>query len=279
MFKTREVWVAAVSLFLLALVVYFLPNMTLDPWNIFNPRKFSALVLSLATLEFFGYVVARLIGERRSLLLVGFLGGLVSSTAVLVSSARQAAKYHGRWRNLLRAALAAKVASIFALLLIVALVSESLFENIVWPVMACSLVGVFQLILLSRKKDPHPTDIVIKSPLDWIGVLRLSLLLAGILALLSLSKFYFGESASMALSFVSGLFELQGVALANATLYDQGQIVLQTASFHIVLAIIASLVAKAVMAWVLCGTHFARSISLIFGSMALVLGLTHFILR
>ncbi len=56
---------AAISLLLIAVIVVDLaPNTTIDPWNLFNPRKFGYLVLTLATLEFSSYIILKVIGEN-----------------------------------------------------------------------------------------------------------------------------------------------------------------------------------------------------------------------
>lgn len=253
---------AALFLFLSAVVVVNLvPDTPVDRWGIFNPRKFGYLVLVLASIEFLSYVLAKVVGERKGLLVTGFLGGFVSSTAVLLSSARQAAASPGHWRTLLSSVLAANLASFLELLLIVLLVSVPLFTRLLLPMGAGLVVGGALLALLARHKEKSAASLKVKSPLDWIGVLRLAIALAAILALISFTKLWLGESASMAVSFMTGLFELHGVSLANATMFSHNQIELQTASLNIYLAIVASILAKIAIAWAISGKTFAKALT------------------
>lgn len=257
---------AALLLFLAGVVVINLvPDKTIDPWKIFNPKKFGYLVLLLASLEFLSYVIAKIIGTKRGLLLIGFLGGFISSTAVLLSTARKAKEAPKQWRTLLASAVAAKLAAIIELILIVYLVSPFLLYNLAWSLMAAVVVGAAALAFLTRGTFDHDNEVIaIKSPLDWKGVLRLSVMLGAILAMISISKIQLGENASTAASFLTGLFELHGASLANATMHAQNQIALTAAGFNILLAIVASLVAKIVMAWIVGRGTFTKILTITF---------------
>ena len=61
----------------------------LDPWQALNPRSLWLLVLLISGLSLVGYVLPRLLGAHRGLPVTGLTGGLVSSTAVTLSFARQ----------------------------------------------------------------------------------------------------------------------------------------------------------------------------------------------
>jgi uncharacterized membrane protein (DUF4010 family) len=265
---------AALLLFLSTVVIINLvPDKIIDPWGIFNPKKFGYLILILASLEFLSYVLAKVLGVNKGLALVGFLGGFVSSTAVLLSSSKQAAKNPERWTQLLSSTLAAKLAAIIELFLIVFIISPPLFFKIIFYFVSAFLVISLALLYFLRKATSSTqtnVDFEIRSPLDWRGVFRLSILLATILALLSVTKLWLGDKASMALSFLTGLFELHGVSLANATMFSQSQIDSKTAVSNIVLALIASLVAKITISWIICRGPFSRALTLVFSLMIVV---------
>ena len=73
-------------------VLPFLPNRTLDPWDAFNPYELWLITVVLATISFAGYVAVRLLGERWGLLVATVAGSFVSSTTVTVTNARLAAQ-------------------------------------------------------------------------------------------------------------------------------------------------------------------------------------------
>ncbi len=271
---------AALLLALAAVVIVTLvPDKTIDPWEVFNPKKFSFLILTIAALEFSSYVLAKIVGTRAGSLLVGFLGGLVSSTAVLLTSARRAAKSPEAWRTFSCSAIAAKIASFMQGLLIVGLVAPEMILRLATIVGAGIAVGGIALVFLAVKKDKHQPELDLKSPLEWKGVLRLSLLLATILALISIAQIWLGDNATYLMSFLAGLFELHGVSLANATMFTQQKLTLDTAIYATVFAVIASLVAKTVMSWIITRGTFSRVISVVFLLMASAIGSAAWFLR
>jgi uncharacterized membrane protein (DUF4010 family) len=264
------------ALFLLlggVIVVGLVPNRLIDPWGIFNPKKFGYLILTLATLEFFSYLATKVIGEKQGALVFGFLGGLVSSTSVLLSSARRSSKYPEHWRTLLTSAIAAVLASLLELLLIVGLVSHELLLRIAMPVLAGIAFGGVFLFFVSQRNVLLGQEQALASPLDWKGVFRLSFLLGAILASISLVQIWLGDRATFALSFVTGLFELHGVSLANATLLNQGRLTMETASTSILIAAIGSLLAKIAISWSVNRGAFSRGLTVVFVPMVGAIGL------
>jgi len=71
------------------IVLPLLPDRTVDPWGALNPYSLWLLVLLISSLSLIGYVGSRWLGADRGIVLTGLTGGLVSSTAVTLSFARQ----------------------------------------------------------------------------------------------------------------------------------------------------------------------------------------------
>jgi len=71
------------------IVLPLLPNHPVDPWGALNPYTLWLLVILISGLSLVGYVAVRLLGAAHGTVLTGFAGGLVSSTAVSLSFARQ----------------------------------------------------------------------------------------------------------------------------------------------------------------------------------------------
>jgi len=271
---------AALLLFLFAVVVInLLPPESVDPWGIFYPKKFGYLIIILASFEFLTYVIAKIFGEKKSLILTGFLGGFASSTAVFVSSMRHAKSHPKHTSDYAAAAIAAKIASMLELLVILFFLSKGLFTKLLIPVLASSATGAIFVFFITRSQAAHKNSaLILKSPLDWKGVFRLSIILAAILALISWSKIQFGESASMIVSFLTAAFELHGVTIANATLFAQKQIELNASSANIVFAICASILAKILMALAFeRGPFFKKLSGVFFAMLVTLLVITYFL--
>src|ERR1043166_1261527 len=71
------------------IVLPLLPSRAVDPWGALNPYSLWLLVLLISTLSLVGYAGSRWLGAERGIVLTGVTGGLVSSTAVTLSFARQ----------------------------------------------------------------------------------------------------------------------------------------------------------------------------------------------
>jgi uncharacterized membrane protein (DUF4010 family) len=71
------------------IVLPLLPSRAVDPWGALNPYSLWLLVLLISSLSLVGYVASRWLGADRGIVLTGLTGGLVSSTAVTLSFARQ----------------------------------------------------------------------------------------------------------------------------------------------------------------------------------------------
>jgi uncharacterized membrane protein (DUF4010 family) len=255
---------AAITVLLIAVAVVDLtPDQTVDPWGLLNPRKFGYLVLTLATLELASYILLKLIGEKKGSLVVGFLGGLVSSTAILISTAKQAAKTPDSSRTFLSTAIVAQLASLVELMAIVLLTSKTIFLSIAPAIVAGSILMSISIFAVGSRKPQPSSELVLKSPLDWKGVFRLSVIFGLLLALVSAAEHWIGHEAVYSLSFLAGLFELQGISLVNATLFTQSQVSLSIASQCILLAVIGSLVAKATLSWFFGRNQFAALLNLI----------------
>ena len=277
--KPVELKTAITILLIAAVVIDLFPDANVDPWGFFNPRRFGYLVLTLACLEFLSYIAYKFIGEKKSSLVIGLLGGLVSSTAVLLSSARSSKIADDSWRNKAITVIAAQLSSLIELLLIVFLVSPVLCVQVSFSVAPLVLFGGSALFVLNKKIVGQISEpIVLKSPLQWKGVFRLSVIFTFFLVLVSVAEKWLGTDATMALSFLTGLFELQGISLANASLFVQNQVSLQHANEFISVAIIASLISKLALSWFIGRNKFSICLSVVFVPMiALVLLITAWI--
>src|SRR5690348_15364318 len=105
---------AAASLVILPLM----PNHTVGPYGVLNPRRFWELVILIMAISGAGYIALRSIGPRYGLVFAGFVGGFVSATATIGSLGARAAQD----RRLARSAVAGSVLASVATVILMALV-------------------------------------------------------------------------------------------------------------------------------------------------------------
>src|SRR5262249_39204699 len=70
-------------------VLPLLPRGPYGPYDVVKPRELWALVLFFSGLSFVGWMLKRVIGPSQGVILSGLLGGIVSSTSVTLTFARE----------------------------------------------------------------------------------------------------------------------------------------------------------------------------------------------
>ncbi len=77
-----------------AVILPVAPNRSLGapPFDVLNPYKIWLMVLLISGISFVGYLLTKIVGAKRGIGITGFLGGLVSSTAVTLSFSQRSQK-------------------------------------------------------------------------------------------------------------------------------------------------------------------------------------------
>lgn len=279
--RPRELEAGLLILLVGISVLSVVPNEAIDPWGLLNPRTFGLVVLIVAAIEFTSYVTVKFLGRGTSAVLVGFLGGLASSTSVMLAAAHAMRADRANGRAWTVTVTAASISSILELVVIVGIVAHELLPRLVLVVSGFFLIGLIAIFLLLRAENSAELSFELDKPLDIFSVLRLSLLLSGILGLVTLAQQYAGDLGRYAVAFISGLFEMHGVSFATATLYAQNHLTSATAFSTIEIAILASLLAKigilwifgrGIFRWVLTGIFLGMGAALVAASRLSALG-------
>ncbi|MBA2431845.1 MAG: MgtC/SapB family protein [Chthoniobacterales bacterium] len=105
--------------FISMVILPVLPNEDFGPYGVFNPFEIWLMVVLIVGLSLAGYVAYKLLGARGGVVLAGILGGVISSTATTVSSARLV---RGASKGVTLAALLFMIASTMTLLRVVAVI-------------------------------------------------------------------------------------------------------------------------------------------------------------
>jgi uncharacterized membrane protein (DUF4010 family) len=258
----------ALLLLLLAVAAALLSEDALaSKWTIFDPRVFVLLMLALGTLEFTGYLLARAAEPKRGALILGLLGGFVSSTAVLIYAAKESGRPQRSKFSLVAMVLASQFSSLAELAIVVALVSPVLLAHMMVPMAAAMTISLSLAAILSYLDGGAQRAVEMQSPLHWKSVIRLAFVFALGPTLVGVLMRAFGDNAAAYVSVLGGAFELQGVSFANASVFAHGSIPIETASTNILTAISASFVSKALFSVFLVRNKFSLSVNLIFALM------------
>jgi uncharacterized membrane protein (DUF4010 family) len=225
-------WVGAITwpelrsgLVLLAMTFIALPLVPGDaigPFGGVNPREVWIIAIALAFVSFLGYVAVKYFGPR-GVLLAAALGGLVSSTAVTLSSARRAAAGDSSAR-LLAAGVAIASAVMFArMIAIVAAVQPELAvlaspTLAVAAVAAVALAGWWARSRAGAQAGPQDQPVVFRNPLELWSVLGFALFLAAIMVLSRLIGETLGAAGAVAGAVIAGLADVDAITVSTARL-------------------------------------------------------------
>lgn len=246
---SSEIQATGIVILIILVAVLLLPNRTLDHWHLFNPQYFGIIVALIAGLQFFGYLVIKLFGNRLGMSLMGFFGGLISSTAVFGTLPKLVKEQHDDLSGPLSTAVWATIAKMLQLLFIISLISYPLFKELIYPVGGAIIAGICVALFTSRKNNPGLIYNTARNPLDYKAIFYLSLFISAIFILSTIAKRYFGAEALQAISFFGGLVELHGTAIVSASFFDQHKISLTIAEVNILVALIGSFVTKFILLW------------------------------
>jgi uncharacterized membrane protein (DUF4010 family) len=221
---TDDIYAGLKLLIATFIVLPLLPNEPVDPWQALNPYKLWVLVILISALSLVGYVAVRWLGPARGAALTGITGGLVSSTAVSLSFARQSqTERDARSADALAAGiLLAWMVMFVRVVIMVAIVSPALVPRVLVPfttmaVVTALLAGAFYLRGPGARQPAEPAaEVPLKNPFSLAAATRFGLLFAVVLLVVKLSERYVPASGLYVVAAIAGLTDVDAITLSMA---------------------------------------------------------------
>lgn len=236
-----------------------------------SPRKVWYLVVLISGVSFAGYVLVKVLGAGRGLLLTGVLGGVASSTAVSLSFSQRSRESPDLSPRLALGILIANAIMPLRLLLIVAALQPRVALRLALPLLAMLATGgLYALVLRLRGREPSGAVEVppLKNPFEITPALKLGAVFALVLLLAQVAQALFGAAGTYVLAFVSGLTDVDAIGLALSAQVGAGGLPVTTAAVGIAIAAVSNTLIKGVFV-VWFGAPGLRRIALVaFGLMA-----------
>ncbi|MDR3683340.1 MAG: DUF4010 domain-containing protein [Geothrix sp.] len=266
----REDMTAAMQLLIVfAILLPMLPVRTLDPWGVLSPRKVGWMVALIASVDFLGYGLNRILGSSRGALMTGLVGGLVSSTVVTVTVSRQAREDPAlRGPGQVAIMLACAVTSLRVAIL-AGVVGGSV---LVWPLllpmaaMVLVLLGCSGWIYRAGRRQVGGEEMPVKNPFHLKRAAAWGLALATMLLVSAAARSWFGDRGLMVAAGLSGLADVNPITLAVSSQVRGVGLPAATATMAIILAVGANTLAKAGFAWISGGRAFGQRLAVMLGA-------------
>jgi uncharacterized membrane protein (DUF4010 family) len=211
-------------LFASFVVLPLLPRTPIDPWNALNPHKLWLLVVLISAISMVGYVAVRAFGAARGTLLTGFFGGLVSSTAVTLTFARQSREPDAPVGALASAVLLAWTVMFARVIALVGALAPALLPRtaIALGVMGVACVGSGLIAFFGRGggsvSGGH--ELPMKNPFRLLSAIKFAALFAAVLLVSRWTQLYLPDVGLYWVSLVAGSTDVDAVALSLLELVD-----------------------------------------------------------
>jgi uncharacterized membrane protein (DUF4010 family) len=266
----------------LALIVLpLLPNRNYGPYGALNPHQIWWMVVLIAGVGLAGYAALRLVGQQRGAVMLGLLGGLVSSTATTLSFSRHARASLEMMPVAVIVIVLANLVVLVRIGVLAAVLAPGVLSQLL-PVLLGGLIagglgaayGVWRL----RPQGELPV-LAMGNPTELRPALGFGLLYGVVLLAASGLSDWLGNRGLYAVALVSGLTDVDAITLSSLRLHNLDKLSVSVAVNVITLAVLANLVFKSALTLTIGGWQMARHAIAGMGTMGLGLVVAWAIMR
>jgi uncharacterized membrane protein (DUF4010 family) len=261
---TEEEFYATLKFAIIAFVILpFLPKT--DYFGFFNPYRIWIIVVIISGIEFASYIFMKLMPPRKGFAIMGLLGGIVSSTALIISASQESKKGKMLTNSLAFSSALASSTVFLKLIVEVYIVNKSVVKEISIPLLMMFILGIIGASLLWRrsKEEDQINRINLESPFTLAPALKFGGIFILIIFLTTFANRFLGVSGVYATSALGGILNLDApaVTLANLAYRD---ITSEVATLGIVIAACINTISKVGIAFFWGSGEFSKLVALSF---------------
>ncbi len=279
---TRRDLLSVLQFSVLALIILpLLPNQNYGPYGALNPHQIWWMVVLISGVSLAGYAALRLVGQQRGSVLLGLLGGLVSSTATTLSFSRHARANSAMMPTAVTVIVLANLVVLVRLGVLAALLAPSVLPHLL-PVLfgglvAGGLAAAYGVRRLRPQGDPPALEM--SNPTELRTALGFGLMYGLVLLASAWLSDWLGTGGLYGVALVSGLTDVDAITLSSLRLHNLDTLTVSVLVNVITLAILSNLAFKSTLAVSVGGWHMGRHALAGMGAMGLGLILTWAIIR
>lgn len=243
-----------------------LPRADYGPYGVFNPFETWLMVVLIVGISLTGYVAYKFLGAIGGVLLSGILGGVISSTATTVSSARHSQDGGGNVPLVALLIMIASAVSMVRVLFEIGVVAAGSFSQLALPLGAMlgamTFIAASAYVFTRKEKAKLPAQ---ENPAQLQTALVFALIYAVIKLVIAAAKDHFGTSGLYAVGVISGLTDMDAITLSTARLVGAESLEPAVGWRTILIATMANLVFKGGAVAVLGSRRLFAHVALLFG--------------
>ena len=269
---TQEDVFATLKFAVLGVVILpLLPNRSFwsPPFDLINPFQIGLFVVLMLGVEFVGYVLAKLLGPRRGIGLIGVLGGIVSSTAVTLGFTQRSRSEPAHSGSLALAILASWCVMLGRTLTVVSVLNTGLARNI-WLPLAASMAagsGYCLYLFLRPRQGANADSAPFSNPFEMGPALRFGALFVLIQIASRWAQIGFGDLGIYLSSLTGGLMDVDAISFTMARMAGE-TLDARIAGNAVLLAALANTILKGGMALSLGSSELRRA--MLYGTVVIV---------
>jgi uncharacterized membrane protein (DUF4010 family) len=252
------------------IVLPLVPDRPLGPYGAFNPFNIWLMVVLVSGLGFLGYVAVRVFGEDRGVAFTGLLGGLASSTATTLAMSRRSRAYPDTGHLCALAVVLACTVMLGRVAVLVGAVSLPLLAAVAPWLALLALPGLaFAVRSWGQLRHRHPPEAgthEVRNPLSLRVAVQFAILYALVILAVRWANDTFGGAGLYWASFLSGLTDLDAIAISVSQMQAAGTVPATEAARAVLLAAGANSLLKAALAITLGAGTMRRPIALVLGA-------------
>ncbi len=244
----------------------------------FNPYTVWLVVVLISGIAFFGYICMKFFGTKRGILLTGFLGGLMSSTALTSAFSLESKRANNLASVFTVGILVACSTMFFRVILEVGLINSELLPYLIIPLAGSGIFGfICAFYLYKKSKINHVKEMELSSPFTLGPAIKFAFFFVFIVLLSKIVVYLFGQKGLYGVAFFSGVADVDAITISLSQMAKASEISNLVASLSIALAAFSNTLVKAGIAYFLGSKELGKK-TVFFLSLSVVFGLLLFLI-
>lgn len=248
-FTAKEIK-AIMQFALISLVVLpIVPDQTLDPLGVVNPRNVWLMVVLIVGLGLAGYIVYKFFGQNAGILLSGILGGVISSTATTASYSKAIPASGVAGVSYSSTIIAIAWTTLYVRLFFETLVVAPEFRALWLPLGILFAVSAATTLLLWKRSDSVRTQMPEQqNPSEMRTALVFGIIYSLVIFGAAFAREKWGSHGLLTMAVLSGITDMDAITLSTAKLVHANKMTATEGAPVIITAAISNVFFKGVIA-------------------------------
>lgn len=240
--KKQELLNGLIFAILAFVILPIIPNQFIDPLQLINPFLIWLSLVLVLSISFAAYVAFKILSKEKGLIFTSLFGGLISSTMLTFSIAKQ--KFSEN--SIIFVNLLSNFSMFLRILIFISILNFSFLKEAALPLTLLMVLSLLLSLPFFKNVKWKKESVEIKSPLAFKQALLFMLFFTLVFGLVKFFQSNYGTTYLYFISFLSGFATLDAIVIALLSLNLSSLVVIKA----ILLASFTNLIFKIVIFWI-----------------------------